>query len=116
MVGPSESAFEPPPNPRLSPQDIPPVPRSGRLPVDATSDLVAELHRGHALFEHGDIAADDRDLRRDLPRPPSIAEPWLYLGIARYTHSDVEEEASALRASLCRTDCCRNQSNICVHN
>jgi uncharacterized protein HemY len=32
---------------------------------------------------------------------PSLAEVWLFLGIARYAHADFEEAATALRASLC---------------
>ena len=30
-----------------------------------------------------------------------MAEVWLFLGIARYAHGEVEEAAEALRASLC---------------
>ncbi|HEX3760375.1 MAG TPA: CheR family methyltransferase [Kofleriaceae bacterium] len=88
-----------PPHPRLAPQDIPPVPD----PADrlADDDLVPELHRGHALFEHGDIAAAIEIYDAIVRTHPSIAEPWLFLGIARYAHGDVEEAAAALRASLC---------------
>jgi chemotaxis protein methyltransferase CheR len=89
-----------PPNPRLAPQDIPPIPDPADRP-DATSDLVPELHRGHALFERGDIAAAIEIYDAVVRAHPSIAEPWLFLGIARYAHGDVEEAANALRASLC---------------
>jgi tetratricopeptide (TPR) repeat protein len=30
-----------------------------------------------------------------------VAEVWLFLGIARYAHGEVQEAAEALRASLC---------------
>jgi chemotaxis methyl-accepting protein methylase len=94
-----------PPHPRLAPQDIPPVPDPADRPApdagDAGSDLVAALHRGHALFEHGDIAAAIEIYDAIVRAHPSIAEPWLFLGIARYAHGDVEAAASALRASLC---------------
>jgi chemotaxis protein methyltransferase CheR len=88
-----------PPNPRLAPQDIPPVPEPADRP-DA-GDLVTELHRGHALFERGDIAAAIEIYDAIVRAHPSVAEPWLFLGIARYAHGDVEEAATALRASLC---------------
>jgi chemotaxis protein methyltransferase CheR len=91
-----------PPNPLLAPQDIPPMPDpSDRPPPDANSDLVAALHRGHALFEHGDIAAAIEVYDAIVRAHPSIAEPWLFLGIARYAHGEVEAAANALRASLC---------------
>jgi chemotaxis methyl-accepting protein methylase len=90
-----------PPNPRLAPQDIPPVPEPADRSVDATRELVDELHRGHALFEHGEIAAAIEIYDAIVRMHPSVAEPWLFLGIARYAHGDVEEAASALRASLC---------------
>jgi chemotaxis methyl-accepting protein methylase len=90
-----------PPNPRLAPQDIPPVPEPPDRSADATSELVAELHRGHALFERGDIAAAIEIYDAIVRAHPAVAEPWLFLGIARYAHGDVEEAASALRASLC---------------
>ena len=32
---------------------------------------------------------------------PSVAEVWLFLGIARYAHGEVDAAAHALRASLC---------------
>jgi len=88
------------PNPRLAPQDIPPAPDPADKPADA-GDLVAALHRGHALFEHGDIAAAIEVYDATARAHPAVAEPWLFLGIARYTHGDVEEAAGALRASLC---------------
>jgi chemotaxis methyl-accepting protein methylase len=90
-----------PPNPRLAPQDIPPVPDPADKPADPTADLVAALHRGHALFEHGDIAAAIEVYDAIARAHPSVAEPWLFLGIARYAHGDIEEAASALRAALC---------------
>jgi chemotaxis protein methyltransferase CheR len=90
-----------PPNPRLAPQDIPPVPEPADRPADATRELIDTLHRGHALFEHGDIAAAIETYDAIVRVHPSVAEPWLFLGIARYAHGDVEQAASALRASLC---------------
>ena len=91
-----------PPNPVLAPQDIAPIPdpADGRPPADG-SDLVSALTRGHALFEHGDIAAAIAIYDAIVRAHPSVAEPWLFLGIARYAHGDVEEAATALRASLC---------------
>jgi len=89
------------PNPRLAAQDIAPVPDPADRPADTTSDLVAELHRGHALFERGDITAAIEIYDAVVRAHPSVAEPWLFLGIARYAHGDVEEAANALRASLC---------------
>ncbi len=90
-----------PPNPRLAPQDIPPAPGPIEKPADPNSDLVDALHRGHALFEHGDIAAAIEIYDAIVRAHPAVAEPWLFLGIARYAHGDVEEAANALRASLC---------------
>jgi hypothetical protein len=90
-----------PPNPRLPPQDLPPVPEPAGRPADATRDLVDALHRGHVLFEHGDIAAAIEIYDAIVRAHPAVAEPWLFLGIARYAHGDIEEAASALRASLC---------------
>jgi len=89
------------PNPRLAPQDIAPAPEPADRPADLTSDLVAELHRGHAMFERGDIAAAIEVYDAVVRAHPAVAEPWLFLGIARYAHGDVEEAANALRASLC---------------
>ena len=92
-----------PPNPRLAPQDLPPAPipePTGKSP-DAARDLVDALHRGHLLFEHGDMAAAIEVYDAIVRTHPAVAEPWLFLGIARYAHGDVEEAASALRASLC---------------
>jgi chemotaxis methyl-accepting protein methylase len=90
-----------PSNPRIAPQDIPPAPEPAELSPAATRELVDALHRGHALFEHGDIAAAIAIYDAIVRAHPSVAEPWLFLGIARYAHGDVEEAASALRASLC---------------
>jgi tetratricopeptide (TPR) repeat protein len=64
-------------------------------------DLLAALARGHALFERGEIGAAV-PVYDELSRShPSVAEVWLFLGIARYAHGEVQEAAEALRASLC---------------
>jgi chemotaxis methyl-accepting protein methylase len=64
-------------------------------------DLVAVLSRGHALFERGELASAVA-VYGDLARShPSVAEVWLFLGIARYAHGEVDAAAHALRASLC---------------
>jgi chemotaxis methyl-accepting protein methylase len=64
-------------------------------------DLVAALGRGHSLFERGEIAAAIEVYDELVREHPAVAEVWLYLGIARYTHGEIEEATSALRASLC---------------
>jgi tetratricopeptide (TPR) repeat protein len=64
-------------------------------------DLVATLARGHALFERGEIAAAIPIYADLAGRHPSVAEPWLFLGIAHYAHGDVDSSADALRAALC---------------
>jgi tetratricopeptide (TPR) repeat protein len=73
----------------------------GPAPETRDDDLVAALARGHALFERGELGAAVpiyADLAR---RHASIAEPWLFLGIAQYAHGDVDAAADALRAALC---------------
>jgi chemotaxis protein methyltransferase CheR len=105
-----------PMRPRPGPRPLParpsaPRPAEPREPApelrDAVRDpvrddnLVAALARGHALFERGEIGAAVpiyADLAR---RHASVAEPWLFLGIAQYAHGDVEAAADALRAALC---------------
>jgi chemotaxis protein methyltransferase CheR len=76
---------------------VPPEPvRAGRAP-----DLVAALARGHAMFERGEIA-DAISAYEELVRGyTDVAEVWLFLGIARYVHGDIDAAASALRSSLC---------------
>ena len=97
-----------PPNLRLAPQDIPPIRDPADKPApDASSDLVSVLHRGpgatHEYFEalKNDIAAAIEVYDAIVRVHPSVAERWLFLGIARYAHGGFEEAASALRASLC---------------
>jgi tetratricopeptide (TPR) repeat protein len=66
-----------------------------------TDDLVASLSRAHAQFERGEIGAAIPIYADLAVRHPSIAEPWLFLGIAHYAHGDVETAVHALRAALC---------------
>jgi chemotaxis methyl-accepting protein methylase len=70
-------------------------------PAPAGDDLVAALDRGHALFERGEIGAAVPVYDELARSHPSVAEVWLFLGIARYAHGEVREAADALRASLC---------------
>jgi chemotaxis protein methyltransferase CheR len=79
------------------------APRGPAPPAPAVSDddLVATLARGHALFERGEIAAAIPIYADLAGRHPSVAEPWLFLGIAHYAHGDVDSSADALRAALC---------------
>jgi len=64
-------------------------------------DLVPALSRGHALFERGEVASATQ-IYAELARSfPSVAEVWLFLGIARYASGEVDAAANALRASLC---------------
>jgi two-component system CheB/CheR fusion protein len=84
----------------------PPLPASATAPIGPsapppTDEMVADLSRGHAMFERGDIAAAVEVYDALARGYPSIAEVWLFLGIARYAHGDVEDAATALRASLC---------------
>jgi chemotaxis protein methyltransferase CheR len=93
-----------PPPPARSPQP-PGDPEIKRepppAPVPADDDLVAALDRGHALFERGEIGAAVPVYDQLSRSHPSVAEVWLFLGIARYAHGEVREAADALRASLC---------------
>jgi tetratricopeptide (TPR) repeat protein len=57
--------------------------------------------RGHALFERGEIGGAIPIYAELTRRHPSIAEPWLFLGIAHYAHGNVDAAAEALRAALC---------------
>ncbi|HEU4730350.1 MAG TPA: CheR family methyltransferase [Kofleriaceae bacterium] len=92
-----------PPRPRPpSPRALtsPGIPREP-APVSREDQLVAELARGHALFERGEIGAAI-PVYAELSRSyPAVAEVWLFLGIARYTHGDMDAAADALRSSLC---------------
>jgi chemotaxis protein methyltransferase CheR len=93
-----------PPPPAMASVPSPPAadPEVKREPPTAgDDDLVAALARGHALFERGEIGAAI-PVYDELSRShPSVAEVWLFLGIARYAHGEVREAADALRASLC---------------
>jgi tetratricopeptide (TPR) repeat protein len=64
-------------------------------------DLVTTLTRGHRLFEGGEIARAVAVYGELARSHPSVAEVWLFLGIARYAHGEIDAAANALRASLC---------------
>ena len=86
--------------PRPAPANNASAPREALRAV-RDDDLVAALHRGHALFERGEVASAIQ-VYAELARSfPSVAEVWLFLGIARYASGDVDAAANALRASLC---------------
>ena len=76
---------------------------AARTPVKPVNpdDLVSALGRGHGLFEQGEILAAIEAYDQLARAHPSIAEVWLFLGIAHYAHGNAEAAASALRASLC---------------
>lgn len=59
------------------------------------------LTRGHALFERGEVASAIQIYAELVRNYPSVAEVWLFLGIARYASGEVDAAANALRASLC---------------
>lgn len=127
VVGASEVVFEPPAGLELvssgnrlvlrRPTRAKPGPRSVAIPPPAREpaaprpeapardtrdeDLVAALARGHTLFERGEIGAAIPIYAELSNRYSSIAEPWLFLGIAQYAHGDVDAAADALRAALC---------------
>ena len=91
--------------PRAAPP-VAPAPGTARAPAPAGAapgddDLVATLTRGHQLFERGEIGTAIPIYAELARRHPAIAEPWLFLGIARYAHGDVDQSADALRAALC---------------
>lgn len=95
---PSLARPAPPPPPLADPEikrETPPA------PVPADDELVAALDRGHALFERGEIGAAVPVYDQLSRSHPSVAEVWLFLGIARYAHGEVREAADAFRASLC---------------
>lgn len=91
-----------PPPPRApAPAAAPAAEVKSVPPPSREDDLLTELARGHALFERGEIGAAV-PIYDELSRSyPSVAEVWLFLGIARYAHGEVREAAEALRASLC---------------
>ena len=130
VVGASEVVFEPPPGlelmssdsrlvlrrpvrpsaPKIAARGTPPTPLPAPVEAPAPSkpaptgpdhDLVAGLSRGHALFERGEIGPAIEVYEALSRAHPSVAEVWLFLGIARYGHGEVEGAAAALRASLC---------------
>jgi tetratricopeptide (TPR) repeat protein len=53
------------------------------------------------LFERGEIGAAIPVYAELSRKHPAVAEVWLFLGIARYAHGDMDAAAVALRASLC---------------
>lgn len=94
------SALRPVARPAPPPPPPPdPAPTAARAAHE--SDLAAALARGHALFERGDIGAAVPVYDELARNHPSVAEVWLFLGIARYAHGEAKEAAEALRASLC---------------
>jgi len=128
VVGASEVVFEPPPGLELvstdnrlvlrrpvkppairaeargtPPEPLPtPDPAGPREPAPVRDDgLTTALSQGHALFERGEVAAAIEVYDGLVRLHPSVAEVWLFLGIARYTQGDIEDAATALRASLC---------------
>lgn len=96
--------------PALATNSSPGLPRAASLsqssspssgPAARDDDLVASLNRGHGLFERGDLEQAVTVYGELARSHPSVAEVWLYLGIARYAHGEVDAAAHALRASLC---------------
>jgi chemotaxis methyl-accepting protein methylase len=82
-----------------SPATDPAIPRDPS-PVRDES-LVTALNRGHALFEAGEHVAAIAVFAELARQYPSVAEVWLFLGIARYVSGEAKTAATALRASLC---------------
>ena len=70
-------------------------------PAVREAEMVTTLNRGHGLFARGDVVAAIRVYEELSDRAPDIAEPFLFLGIARYTHGETVGAAKALRAALC---------------
>ena len=125
VVGASEVVFEPPPGlelmssdnrlvlrrpvrpstPRVEARGTPPAPLPAPPapppPPDPDRELVAALGRGHVLFERAEIAAAIEVYDALARAHPSVAEVWMFLGIARYAHGEIDSAAAALRASLC---------------
>ena len=94
-----------PPRAATSPGIAPP-PSVAQAPAQVVQvvqddDLVATLSRGHAMFERGEIGAAIPVYAELSRKHPAVAEVWLFLGIARYPHGDIDAAAAALRASLC---------------
>lgn len=87
-----------PPQPLIAPASAA-RPAAPAPPRD--DDLVSALTRGHGLFERGEIAAAIETYDQLSRSHPSVAEVWLFLGIAHYHCGAVEDAARALRASLC---------------
>ena len=92
------AAIAPPrsPPPPSTPPPPPPPP-----PTTSTDELLAQLLRGHQLFERHDIAGAIQAYQDLTVRYPVGAEAWLFLGIAHYSHSELTAAAVALRATLC---------------
>ena len=91
----------PAPLPAPAGADRVPEPPKPPPPPDPTTDLVAQLGRGHGLFERGEIGPAVEVYEAVSRAHPSVAEVWLFLGIARYAHGGFDDAATALRASLC---------------
>jgi len=82
-----------------SPVTDPAIPRDP--PPVRDEDLVTALNRGHARFEAGEHIAAIAVFAELARQYPSVAEVWLFLGIARYVSGEAKTAATALRASLC---------------
>jgi len=92
----------PPPTPPMADLARPAAPLSGQGSTPAPGeDMVSALGRAHALFERGELTAATEIYELLARDHPSIAEVWMFLGIARYAAGKVDDAAAALRASLC---------------
>lgn len=101
-LAPRPVAIRAPTAPPSAPSVTPDATPTSFAPVARpANDLVAALMRGHALFERGDNAAAIAIYHELAKAHPSVAEVWLFLGIARFVHHEVEAAGEALRSSLC---------------
>lgn len=99
MRAPTAPPIAPAVSPDATPTSIGPIARPPTAP--AGLDLVASLMRGHALFERGENAAAIAVYDELAKAYPAVADVWLFLGIARFVHHEVEAAAEALRSCLC---------------
>jgi chemotaxis protein methyltransferase CheR len=90
-----------PTTPGAAPAQAAPAAPERPRPSGRDDELVATLGRGHALLECGEIGAAIAVYTELSKRHPSIAEVWLFLGIACHVASDFEGAVNALRASRC---------------
>ncbi len=101
----------PPPPPPADPQRLPEtrtitervpiVLPDASKPLPGEAELVSGLNRGHAAFARGDVVGSIRMYEDLSDKFTDVAEPHLFLGIARYTHGETVGAAKALRAALC---------------